>query len=146
MSLPGLSLNAPPLPDLDATDENDAILRTAALLQGDPDILDFDGFLAAVLERQKINPPILGCGVALPHARTALTREIVCAAARCRGPVEFGPDATPVRLVFLFGIPPHRISEYLALTAALVKRLRNPEILAGLLAGETAEEFAKWLE
>jgi mannitol/fructose-specific phosphotransferase system IIA component (Ntr-type) len=60
--------------------------------------------------------------------------------------VPFGPDVTPVRLIFLFGIPPHRISEYLAMTAALVKRLRDPETLNRLLAAETTEEFTGWLD
>lgn len=146
MSLTGLIFNAPPILDLAAADENDAIQRTAALLGREPAIRDFEGFVKAVLDRQRINPPVLGNGVALPHARTALTREIVCVASRCAAPVAFGPEATPVRLVFLFGIPPHRISEYLGVTAALVKRLRDPEILTGLLTAETAPEFAAWLD
>jgi CBS domain-containing protein len=88
------------------------------LLRGHAQIRDEAGFLVAVLERQSINPPVLGSGVALPHARTPLVGEIVCVAARCREPVAFGPDAVPVRLIFLFGIPPHRITD--SLTVNLV--------------------------
>lgn len=146
MSSPELTLNAPPLLDLEITNEAGVIARTAGLLDGCPDVRDAAGFLKAVCDRQRINPPILGNGVALPHARTVLVGEIVCVAARCAEPVAFGPDGLPVRLVFLFGIPPQRISEYLAMTAALVKRLRKPEVLAGLLEAATPEEFLKWLE
>jgi mannitol/fructose-specific phosphotransferase system IIA component (Ntr-type) len=106
---------------------------------------DEAGFLAAVLERQRINPPVLGSGVALPHARTPLVGEIVCVAARCREPVAFGPEAVPVRLIFLFGIPPHRITDYLAVTASLVKRLRRPEVIAGLQQAGTEEDFLQSL-
>jgi mannitol/fructose-specific phosphotransferase system IIA component (Ntr-type) len=146
MSLSELTLNAPPLLDLDVSSEEAVITRTAGLLEGSADIVDFPKFLSAVFERQRINPPVLGNGVALPHARTPLVREIVCVAARTLEPVAFGEEKKPVRLIFLFGIPPHRIAEYLAATAALVKRLRNPEIIEGLLAAESADDFMRWLQ
>lgn len=141
----GLDLDAPPLLDLEAADEVAAITLTAELLTGHAQVRDEAGFLAAVLERQRINPPVLGSGIALPHARTPLVGEIICAVARCKEPVAFGPETVPVRLIFLFGIPPHRITDYLAATAALVKRLRRPDVIEGLLAAETNEDFLKWL-
>ncbi len=139
-------LNAPPLLDAVVTDETQAIRRVASLLDGCPDVLDAAGFLEAVFDRQRVNPPILGNGIALPHARSRSVREIVFVAMRCAEPVSFGAEEKPVRLVFLFGVAPHRVSEYLAATAALVKRLRNPEVLEGLLAASQADEFIKWLE
>ena len=140
-----MTLDVPPLLDLEAADEEAAITRAAELLKGHPQMRDEAGFLAAVLERQRINPPVLGSGVALPHARTPLVGEIVCVAARCKEPLAFGPDAVPVRLIFLFGIPPHRVTEYLAATAALVKRLRRPEVIDGLLNAESSDDFLNWL-
>ena len=139
-------LNAPPLLDLDALTENEVITRTAGLLDGCPEITNYQGFLDAVLDRQRINPPILGNLAALPHARTPLVKEIVFVAARCSAPVAFGPELKPVRLVFLFGVPPHRISEYLAATAALVRRLREPAFIEKLLTVETAAEFSDLLK
>ena len=138
--------NVPPLLDAPASDEREAILQVAGLLAGCPDVLDGAGFLEAVFDRQRINPPVLGNGIAMPHARTACVGEIVFAALRLAREVPFGGDAKPVRLVFLFGVPPHRISEYLAATAALVKRLRDPAVMEGLLGAETPEDFMKCLE
>ncbi len=146
MSLPALILDAPPLLDLDAPDEVAAITHVAALLKGHAHVRDQAGFLAATLERQRVNPPVLGSGIALPHARTQLVDEIVCVAARCKEAVPFGPEAVPVRLIFLFGIPPHRITEYLASVASLLKRLRHPEVIDGLLHAESGGDFLKWLE
>ncbi|MEO5713234.1 MAG: PTS sugar transporter subunit IIA [Luteolibacter sp.] len=145
MSLTRLIFAAPPLLDFTASDENEAIRRTAEILAIDSGITNFGGFVDAVFERQRSNPPLLGNGVAIPHARTVLARDIVCVASRCASPVPFGPEAEPVRLIFLLGIPPQQISEYLALTAALVKRLRDPEILNGLLTARTPEEFTDLL-
>lgn len=140
-----LSLNAPPLLDLAESNEIAAVARTAGLLEGRPEVIDFSCFVDAVMDRQAIHPPLLSNGVAVPHARTKWVREIVCVAARCVTAVPFGAEQFPVRLIFLFGIPPHRISEYLAVMAALVKRLRQPDVLEGLLNAENAAEFMHWL-
>ena len=134
-----LPSDAPVVLGLAAESESGLIHEVAALLAGHPAIADQGRFVEAVLERQKLNPPLLGNGVALPHARTPAVKEIVFAAARCHDPVSFGE--TPVRLVFLFGVPPHRISEYLAMTAFLARRLRDPVVLAGLLQAADAESF-----
>lgn len=145
MSLRALILDAPPLLDLNVPDEVAAITHVAALLKGHAHVLDQAGFLAAALERQRVNPPVLGNGIALPHVRTPLVDEIVCVAARCTEAIPFGPEMVPVRLIFLFGIPPHRITEYLAAVAALLKRLRQPEVMDGLLHAQSGGDFLKWL-
>lgn len=143
-SLP-LNFAAPPLLDFEASDENDAIRRTTELMAFHSGITHFGAFVDAIFDRQKINPPILGNGVAIPHARTVLAREIVCVAGRCKFDVPFGPDAIPVRLIFIFGIPLHLIDEYLQMTADLARKLRNPEILDALLRAPTSEDFAALL-
>lgn len=146
MNPPLLTFAAPPLLDFVATDEHDAVRRTADLLALDSGITNFGGFVDAVFDRQRLDPPLLGNGVAIPHARTVLARDIVCVAARTAAPIPFGHEAEPVRLIFLLGIPPHRINEYLELMAVLVKRLRDPQILHCLLTVKSPEEFAGLLE
>ncbi|HEY8961347.1 MAG TPA: PTS sugar transporter subunit IIA [Luteolibacter sp.] len=136
-----LPSDAPLSLDLDASEESDAIVATAELLRGHPDILDHAAFVEAILERQKINPPLLGSGIALPHARTSKVKEIVFAVARCARPVPFGDQAIPVRLIFLYGIPPHRVAEHLATVAALARKLRNQAVIDGLLAAPDAATF-----
>jgi mannitol/fructose-specific phosphotransferase system IIA component (Ntr-type) len=146
MSFLDLTFTAPPLLDLEVSSERDAITATAELLNNAGKLMDFFGFVEAVLDRQKINPPILGELIALPHARTPLVGEILFAAARCVNPVPFGPQGKPVKLIFLFGVPPHCVSEYLAVTAALVRCLRQPGTIDGLLAAKTVEDFSAWFK
>lgn len=138
--------SAPPVVDLEAKDENDAIRRVAGLLKGDPEITDHAVFVAAVEERQRLNPPLLGDGIALPHARTPAVKEIVFTAARLKEAVPFGAESLPVRLIFLFGVPPRKIGEYLTATAALARCLRNPATVSRLLAAADAAEFRACLE
>lgn len=140
-----LPSNAPLLLDLDVATEQEAITAVTELLRGHPDVIDHAAFVDAVFERQKINPPLLGSGIALPHARTPQVKEVVFAVARCVRPVSFGNDATPVRLIFLYGIPPHRVAEHLATTAALARKLRDPVVVAGLLAAGDATAFFQCL-
>lgn len=139
MSLSNLNVDVPVLLDLAAATEEDAIRSLAATLKGNPEVVDLNGFTEAVLERQRINPPLLGNGIALPHARTSKVKEVVFAIARTATPVLFG--ATPVRLIFLYGIPPHRVAEHLATTAALARRLRDPQIVEALLQAGDEESF-----
>ncbi|RYD36219.1 MAG: PTS sugar transporter subunit IIA [Verrucomicrobiaceae bacterium] len=145
MTFPQLCTAAPVALDIPTATENDAITATAGLLTGWPDIVDTAGFLSAVLERQQINPPLLGNGIALPHARTPLVREVVMAILRTREPVPFGPQGSPVRLIFLYGIPPHHVSEHLATTAALARRLRDADRVRALLETTDADSFRQLL-
>lgn len=138
--------SVPPVVDMEAHDETTAIRKVAGLLKGHADIADHAAFVAAVEERQRLNPPLLGEGIALPHARTPAVREIVFVAARLKAAAPFGPDGLPVRLVFLFGVPPRRIGEYLTATAALARCLRNTATVAKLLAAADEAEFRACLE
>ena len=127
---------APVLLDLEESTELGVITRMLHLLQDRPEVTDPRKLERAVLERQKLQPPLLGNGVALPHARTPAVTEIVLAVGRCREAVPFGPEKTPIRLVFLYGVPAHCIAGYLAEVALLTRLLRKPGIIGGLLAAQ----------
>lgn len=134
-----LPTDAPLVLDFEASSESEAISTLVARLAGDPRILQPQRFLEAVFERQKINPPLLGNGIALPHARCSAVSDIVMAVGRLASPVMFGETA--IRLILLIGVPPHRISEYLAMTASLARRLRSQDVVARLLSAPDEEAF-----
>lgn len=145
MSLSDLCSSAPILLDAESATENAAIQCAVDLLQANADVLNATAFSSAVLERQRISPPLLGSGIALPHARCSHVREVVMAIVRTREPVPFGPDGTPVRLIFLYGIPPHRVAEHLATTAALARKLRDPATVRALLEAPDVDSFRRVL-
>ncbi len=138
-------VQAPVRIGLEATDDEAAIRETAEALRGSSGILEFDAFVDAVLRRQRVEPPLLGHGIALPHARTEAVRDIVTAFGVARHDVPFGPDRTPVRLVVLVGTPPGRASEYLAWVADLVQRFRDARVRDALAAAPDAEAFVRVL-
>lgn len=137
---------APLLLDMEASTEDEVIHLMIRSLADQAGIVDSAKLEQAVLERQKLQPSLLGNGVALPHARTAAVSEIVLAIGRCKEPVPFGPEQVPVRLVFLYGVPIHCISPYLEAVARLTRLLRKPGVLDHLLAAEDEASFRELLK
>ncbi|HZC36494.1 MAG TPA: PTS sugar transporter subunit IIA [Chthoniobacterales bacterium] len=119
--------------------EIQAIDELLSALRNQPDVIDPGSLREAVLQRQKVDPPILPMGVAFPHARTDSVRALVLAVGICPQPVSFGE--TPVRLILLIGVPKAAIAEYLELTSFLARHLRNQPVLDRLMHATTMPEF-----
>jgi mannitol/fructose-specific phosphotransferase system IIA component (Ntr-type) len=146
MVLTEMPAAAPVALDLPEDGEKELILAVAGLLKHEAAVVDFAEMTGDLLERQRDKPPLLGNGIALPHARTKGVTAPLLAMARSRGEVPFGPEAVPVRLVFLFVIPSARAHESLAMTAMLARMLRNPATVEGLLAARDEEAFRNCLK
>jgi mannitol/fructose-specific phosphotransferase system IIA component (Ntr-type) len=122
-----------------AKTETEAIDELLSSLRSKPDLLDASALRSAVLQRQKVDPPILPMGVAFPHARTDSVRALILAVGICPEPVVFGD--TPVRLILLIGVPKAAIAEYLDLTSFLARHLRSPSVLDQLMKATNVSEF-----
>ena len=122
-----------------ARTETEAIDELLASLRNQPDVIDANALRTAVLQRQKVDPPILPMGVAFPHARTDSVRALVLAIGTCPEPVVFGD--TPVRLILLIGVPKAAIAEYLDLTSFLARHLRNRPVIDRLIEATNMSEF-----
>jgi len=146
MALSNMPAVAPVVLDLPETEEEPLILAVAKLLDKDPAVIDFAAMTEDLLIRQRDKPPLLGSGVALPHARTRAVTQSLLAIARSRSPVSFGPAAEPVRLVFLFVIPCGKAHESLAMSAMLARMLRNPNTIERLLSAPDEKTFRKCLQ
>ena len=119
--------------DIEAIDELLSASRTH------PHVIDPTALRAAVLQRQKADPPLLPMGIAFPHARTDSVRSLVLTIGICPEPIMFGD--MPVRLILLIGVPKAAISEYLNLTSFLVRHLRNQSVLDRLVMAKNMEDF-----
>ena len=126
-----------------ARTETEAIDELLASLRNQPDVIDANALRTAVLQRQKVDPPILPMGVAFPHARTDSVRALVLAIGTCPEPVVFGN--TPVRLILLIGVPKAAIAEYLDLTSFLARHLRNRPVIDRLMEATNMSEFLETL-
>jgi mannitol/fructose-specific phosphotransferase system IIA component (Ntr-type) len=122
-----------------ARTDTEAIDELLAALRNHPEVINPIELRAAVLQRQKVDPPLLPMGIAFPHARTDSVRSLVLAVGICPEPVHFGE--MPVRLILLIGVPKAAIGEYLELTSFLVRHLRNRPVLDRLTAASNMAEF-----
>jgi mannitol/fructose-specific phosphotransferase system IIA component (Ntr-type) len=121
--------------------------RTAALneiaqqLKGHPDVINFDGFYAELLARDRLDTTCLGNGVALPHARTEHVKNIVLAVGRSDAGILFEQSKETVHLFFMLGTPKTKPGDYLLVVSALCKLLKDPADRASFLNASTPEAF-----
>ncbi len=99
---------------------------------------------AAIWEREHLQSTGLQHGLAMPHGRTALVRELVCAVGLKRKGVPFDSiDGEPARIVVLTLCPQTAGSPYVEFLAAVSRRLHAFGRLS-LLACETPAQMLDW--
>ena len=125
--------------NIKAVSDIQAIDTMLAALSHKPEVADAAELRRAVFERQKMDPPLLPGGTAIPHARTDSVRSVVTAIATSHFPVMFGE--TPVLLMFLIGVPNAAVGEYLQITSFLARHLRGGHLLDRLINAENIQEF-----
>lgn len=127
--------------DLKAAEKMDAIREIIQGLAGNPQIKDLDRFQKDVMNREREVPTGLEKGAALPHARTDTVSDTIIAFGRSQKGIDFGgQDGEPARLIFLFGIPKHLVSEYLKMVAKLTRLLKRNDFREGLLTAQSPAE------
>ena len=127
--------------DLRADNETAAIREITGLLAHDSGVADAGRLADEVIERERLSSTSMGSGVAFPHARTSLVKEIVTAVGRSAVGVPFGTKRELVHFVFIIGTPPDRAPQYLAFVGTLARLLRAESNRQKLLAAPTPAAF-----
>ncbi len=122
-----------------------ALNEVAHLLEGHPDVLNFSGFYAELLARERLDTTYIGNGIALPHARTEHVRKIVMAVGRSDEGVFFENCNQTVKLLFVIGTPRSNPGDYLQLVGLLCRILKDPAACGALLGAPTPEAFRQSL-
>jgi mannitol/fructose-specific phosphotransferase system IIA component (Ntr-type) len=122
-----------------------AINEVARLLEGHPDVSDFQGFYNELLARERLDTTCLGNELALPHARTEHVKKIVLAVGRSSEGVFFENGNQTVRLLFILGTPKANATDYLMIVSSLCKILKDPANRNALMAAESSEAFLQVL-
>ena len=118
-----------------------AITEVARLLEGHPDITDFQGFYDELLARERLETTCLGNELALPHSRTEHVKEIVLAVGRSNKGVFFENANQTVRLIFVLGTPKANPSGHLMAVSTLCKVLKHAANREALMSATTPEAF-----
>jgi len=104
-------------------------------------VTDEETFRSDILKRENLESTGIGLGVAIPHARTAATHDLLLAFGRSTQGVDFNSlDGKPSHLIFLIAAPEEKKSHYIMALARLSKMLRKEDMRAGLSKATSARE------
>jgi mannitol/fructose-specific phosphotransferase system IIA component (Ntr-type) len=130
-------------PDLEADNKADALRALTELLFRSRRLKGRAAAVEQIMAREAIESTGIGCGIAVPHARVAGLKDLVCAVGRVTEGLEFNSvDKKPVYLIFLIFYPPAQQTTYLNFVASVARLLREtPPLQAILNAGSATEIF-----
>jgi len=107
----------------------------------DEDIDPFDIF-QLLTDREKLGSTSLGHGVALPHARTALTEHAIGVFLKLNKGIDFdSPDDQPTDLIFALMVPEHYTDEHLKILAHLATLFSNEDFCQKLRTLNTDQDI-----
>lgn len=124
---------------------DDALREIVDLLQTAGKISDPEKFLATVIAREQTASTVAEHGIAFPHARTDLVKEIVLGIGRSKEGVSFENSKEPIHLIFVIGVPKQMIQDYLVCVGAIARLAKDDSIRAALLEAKTKAEFIEQL-
>ena len=127
--------------DLTAGSKEEALRTIVARMQ----IAEAEKFLAEIMAREDVQTTLVGKGVAFPHARTDLVRNMVLGIGRSADGVPFGKDGEAAQLIFVIGVPKKMVNSYLVCVGALARLTKNEETRAELMNATSPAEFVEIL-
>lgn len=130
---------------MQSTKRTTALNEVARLLDGHPDITNFQGFYNELLARERQDTTCLGNELALPHARTEHVKKIVLAVGRSQEGVFFENGNQTVKLLFVLGTPKANPTDYLMVVSALCKILKDAANRDALMNASTPADFMQIL-
>ena len=97
----------------------------------------------AVIQREKIGSTGIGNGIAIPHTRSLVIKELMVAIGRLTKPINFGAqDKKKVNLVFLLVAPPYAYKrEYLILLGKIAEAFNEISTDEKLFSVDNEEDF-----
>ena len=108
---------------------------------------DLEEFVKEINEREKLTPTGMQDGIAIPHARTPLVKELSLALGISYEGVDFeSMDGEPSKLIFMIAAPEETKKEHLDLLAEISKLSYEEELVEELKNASTIEEITNKLK
>jgi fructose-specific phosphotransferase system IIA component len=127
---------------LEAGEKSAAIREMVELLGQAGLIADVEQVYRAVLDREARRSTGIGMGLAVPHAKTSLVKDLVMAVAKPAHPIDFeSRDNVPANLIVLLLSPPDQTGPHIQTLAAISRLMMNPHVREAIEKAETAEEL-----
>ena len=127
---------------LDAEDKNSAMSELVNILDANKLLSNKDVALQAVLTREQTRSTGIGSGIAIPHGKCNVVKELVMAVGITGKPIDFGSvDSKPVSIIILLISPADQTGPHIQ-ALAKISRLMLDEAFRNKLQGAgSAEEL-----
>jgi mannitol/fructose-specific phosphotransferase system IIA component (Ntr-type) len=131
--------------ELRAQTRDEALREIVGLLWANGKLRDPEKFLDMLIKLEREHSTVAEHGIAFPHARTNLVKEIVLGIGRSKAGLRFQKSGELVRLIFVIGVPREMIQDYLVCVGTLARLTKDDTIREALLKAETIAEFIEQL-
>lgn len=132
--------------DLDINSKAELLEQMLQKVVSHPGILNPEAVKEAVLLREIAANTGVGCGFAVPHARTAFADDFVICIARIPKGVDYdSQDGLPVHLCFMIVASDKQDKQYIKMLSKLMLKLKNPDYVAAIMQAEDAKAIYKLL-
>ena len=130
---------------LQARTYEDALREIIATMQCDGRVEEPTKLFDEVLARERVHSTFMGRGVAFPHARTDLVREICLGIGRSAEGVPFGTKGELAHMIFVIAVPRRMVTDYLTCVGALARLSSDDKTRAALDKATLPSEFVEVL-
>ena len=127
---------------LAASVKTDAIAELVELLSTNGDVTDSKKVLEAVLDRESTRTTGIGQGLAIPHGKTAGTKDLVMAIGKPAQPIDFQSiDGKPVTIIWLLSSPLDKTSSHIHALARISRLMTIDKFRQSLASAKTGQEM-----
>lgn len=131
--------------NLEADSAEEAILKTADVMEGQGRLKDKEAYVKDVMKREEGAPTSIGFLIATPHAKSAHVKEPSLAFARLKDPVQWADDK--VQMVFLIAVPdPGQGEKHLEILAKLSRKIIHDDFREQLMSVTNEKEVLELVQ
>jgi len=129
---------------LESVNKEDVIAELVGIIAQSKKLKNKKVYLKSILEREKLGSTGIGSGVAIPHAKTKVTKDFIIAFARKNEGVDFGAlDGEKTYVFFLLASPEAEIGGHLKILAEISRLVKDKFIVDLLRRAKDKKEILK---
>lgn len=127
---------------LEGVSKKRLLARISELMSENLDELEADEIFQALMAREQLGSTGLGNGIAIPHCRVALCKEITGALITLETPIEFDSiDAKPVDILFVLIVPEQQNDDHIKTLAGLAELFNDEDFCYTLRHTHDSEDL-----
>lgn len=116
-------------------------------IENHPSIIDKEGVLQDLMEREALGSTGIGKSVAIPHAKSNNVTDIIITIGVLEEEIEFDSiDGDKVKLIFMFLTPTNLSREYLLILAKISRYIREDNFRNHIINAKSSSEIYEYIK